>query len=109
MLLPTKALNQLSTVALNVFKNGIDNAYLLTDVKELSKLIESLKNETIKLEKAVHLAQATIDFVEAAKLWRDEVLVCMNTVRAVVDAIEVRVDSKDWPMPTYIDLLFGIK
>ena len=33
----------------------------------------------------------------------------MNKLREVVDTLETKVDEKSWPMPTYIDLLFGIK
>jgi glutamine synthetase len=32
----------------------------------------------------------------------------MNTLRETVDTIETIVDAADWPMPTYVDLLFGI-
>jgi glutamine synthetase type III len=40
------------------------------------------------------------------QLARDEVVVSMNELRKVVDEIETRVDSKIWPIPTYVDLLF---
>ena len=33
----------------------------------------------------------------------------MNELRDIVDTLETKVDEKIWPMPTYIDLLFGIK
>ena len=39
----------------------------------------------------------------------ENVLVSMNKLREVVDTLETKVDEKSWPMPTYIDLLFGIK
>ena len=45
---------------------------------------------------------------EAAKVWRDEVIIAMNNLRKVADTFETKVDSKDWPMPTYIDLLYGV-
>ena len=33
----------------------------------------------------------------------------MLELRTIVDTLESKVDEKYWPMPTYIDLLFGIK
>ena len=50
-----------------------------------------------------------LDNLQKAQLWKDKVLVAMNDLREVVDILETKVDEKDWPMPTYIDLLFGIK
>ena len=41
-------------------------------------------------------------------MWRDNVLSSMEELRSVVDKIEAMVDSNIWPMPTYVDLLFGI-
>ena len=41
-------------------------------------------------------------------IWRDGVFAAMNALRETVDIIETKVDEKYWPMPTYMDLLFGI-
>ena len=32
----------------------------------------------------------------------------MNRLREITDFIETKVAAKYWPMPTYVDLLFGI-
>ena len=45
---------------------------------------------------------------EKAIVWKEDVLPAMDTLRAVVDNIETKVDEKYWPMPSYVDLLFGI-
>ena len=41
-------------------------------------------------------------------MWHDEVLFSMEELRNVVDLLETMVDCSCWPMPTYVDLLFGI-
>ena len=48
------------------------------------------------------------DIYNKAQVYKDEVLVAMLNLRKIVDTLEIKVDSKYWPIPTYIDLLFGI-
>ena len=68
-----------------------------------------MKTNIELLEKAIVQAKNIKDNVyEAAKVWRDEVIIAMNNLRKVADTFETKVDSKDWPMPTYIDLLYGV-
>ena len=45
---------------------------------------------------------------ELAASWRDDVFNQMQLLRETVDTIETLVDSSYWPIPTYVDLLFGI-
>ena len=61
-----------------------------------------------KLETEVEKSQSILDLKEKALSYRDNVLTSMNSLRKVVDVLELKVDSKVWPLPTYIDLLFGI-
>ena len=69
-----------------------------------------MKQRIKDLELAIENVKAKkADNLEKAKLWKDKVLSLMNDLREVVDTLETKVDEKDWPMPTYIDLLFGIK
>ena len=39
---------------------------------------------------------------------RDEVLTVMQELRREVDDMERLISDKDWPMPTYADLLYRI-
>ena len=48
------------------------------------------------------------DIMDQSIIWRDGVFAAMNALRETVDIIETKVDEKYWPMPTYMDLLFGI-
>ena len=64
----------------------------------------------IGIELSINNAQnKKADNLEKANIWKDEVLTSMNELRSVVDTLETIVGEKDWPMPSYIDLLFGIK
>jgi glutamine synthetase len=69
-----------------------------------------MKSRMDELE--THIKQAQMmkdDYLASATYWKENVLVSMNKLREVVDTLETKVDEKSWPMPTYIDLLFGIK
>ena len=68
-----------------------------------------MKNDMDNLESKIAKAQkAKENVLNAAKVFRDEVLVAMNELRKVVDTLETKVDEEYWPMPNYIDLLYGI-
>ena len=101
--------NKVSQAAINIKAVGAVNSVLNNEVIELSALLDEMKTNIELLEKAIVQAKNIKDNVyEAAKVWRDEVIIAMNNLRKVADTFETKVDSKDWPMPTYIDLLYGV-
>ena len=68
-----------------------------------------MKAKMSQLDEKITIAQACDgDIMEQAILWRDSVFAAMNDLREVADTIETKVDEKYWPMPNYVDLLFGI-
>ena len=79
--------------------------------KELLSRVNVLLRQTyaalgdlrIKQEKASALSGQ-----EQAKFYHDEVCPAMQVLRAPVDHLEMIVDGKLWPMPTYGDLLFNV-
>lgn len=102
-------LNELASTALNVKQTGVDNGFLVDDVKVLSDLISDMKIRMENLDTEIIRAQACdADIMDQSIIWRDGVFVAMNALRETVDIIETKVDEKYWPMPTYMDLLFGI-
>lgn len=104
-----KYLNSICETSSNLNSNGINNVYLLKEIRDLSELIKSMKELSDKLEEKINKAKSVKeDFYEASKIWRDEVLLLMNKLRKVVDTLEIKVDRDCWPMPNYVDLLYGI-
>ena len=102
-------LKDISAAAFQVGQVGVDNDYLVEDVKELSGLTGEMKASMNRLEKMIAKAQGCKYGVnEVATIWRDDVLTEMKALRKVADTIETKVDEKYWPIPTYVDLLFGI-
>ena len=70
--------------------------------------LEEIKEEYINQYKLINELCIKNNTYQEAIVWRDEVLVAMKDLRKVVDILETKVDVKYWPMPTYVDLLFGI-
>lgn len=102
-------LTEISQTALTVKETGVNNDFLVEDVKELSELLSQMKNDMNHLNKKIEEAlQFNGEIYENSVLWRDNVFAAMNALRSTVDTIETKVDAKYWPMPTYVDLLFGI-
>ena len=60
-----------------------------------------------KVEKLSADVESTPDDVyEAARFSADVLIPDMDDARAVADHLETIVDKKEWPMPTYADILF---
>ena len=102
-------LGDIAEASNNIAKNGIDNTYLIDDLNNISKLVTKTKTRIKMLETNIIKAQNTTSSkLDSAYIWRDDVLVSMEKLRKIVDELETIVDKKYWPMPTYVDLLFGI-
>ncbi|MDD8048430.1 MAG: glutamine synthetase III [Thomasclavelia sp.] len=88
---------------------GIPAAFLTKDAKKLSKLLADCSKEIETLEKDIDKAKAsTKSITEVAEFWHDTVLNDMEVLRVAMDSVEEVVDDSYWPVPTYVDLLFGI-
>ena len=84
--------------------------FIMKDVQILGQLLADMKDAMEVLENNIKEAQSIKnDCLLEATIWKDKVLKAMNELRDIVDTLETKVDEKIWPMPTYIDLLFGIK
>ena len=101
-------LNKLANASSALKANDIDNSYLLDDVKEFSNIVNKIKSNIIILEENINKAINIKDNQMQANVYKDDVIKAMNDLREVVDEAESKVDKKDWPMPTYVDLLYEI-
>ncbi len=90
-------------------ENKINNEYLYREVNDLSNLLAKMKICMDKLDENIKKARASKNSIyQSAVTWRDDVLLAMNELRMIVDTLETKVDETYWPMPNYIDLLYGI-
>ena len=103
-------IGQISEDCSGLKNNGIDNDFLVDDLRNLADGARKMKEEMQTLDQAIVKAQSLVnrEKMEEAVAWRDEVLPAMNALRATTDHLETMVADGNWPIPTYTDLLFGI-
>jgi len=83
--------------------------------KTEAELVEKIAGLTDELSARIHLLEEAVAQVEKgengtakARLSRDRVFPAMAELRAAADQLEVLVDQKVWPFPTYSQLLFSV-
>lgn len=102
-------LKEIAATAIELNNLDINCDYLKEDVANINEFAKALKKEINNLKAALNeYNQCNKDMLTKAKIARDEVFVAMNDVRAVADQLETMIDHKKWPIPTYVDLMFGI-
>lgn len=90
-------------------KQVFQQRFLTEDATKLATLLQEAKDKLKTLENNIAKAQASEEEIfEVATMWRDDVFGIMQSLREIIDTIEELVDDSYWPIPTYVDLLFGI-
>ena len=77
-------------------------------LSDCSRYLKAMNDALIKLEARVARASAFENFKERAVAYRDDVCTAMKELRAPADALEMIVDEKEWPFPTYGELMFNV-
>ena len=67
-----------------------------------------MKCTLMVLEGYIKFAKEFNTFNEKANYIKEAIVLGMKNLRQLVDVIETKVDSNDWPIPTYVDLLFSL-
>ena len=102
-------LSKVSSEGISAKEAGLDVDFLVDDANALAKLVKTMKEQMTTLETNIAAAQASEEEIfEQAVAWRDDVFAMMQALRETVDQLEESIDAEYWPMPTYLDLLFGI-
>ena len=83
---------------------GIEDVYEMSLCKEITSCVSSLFEVVEKLSSDVD--KTPEDVYAAARYSADVLLPQMEDARRIADHLESIVDKKEWPMPTYADILF---
>ncbi len=75
---------------------------------KLDERITELSDAIDALRAAVTSHQPTVNHYLDARFEHDVIIPAMNLVRSIADELELLVGRKDWPFPTYADLLFNV-
>ena len=87
----------------------IDCSFETELAARISALTAAAVKKTRELEYAVMGVKDIESSLEQAKYYRDVVFAAMNELRIVVDELETHTSAKDWPYPSYGDILFSVK
>ena len=76
-------------------------------ITEVTALIDKLEGAVTELEKTVTLSSEYTGS-DLAHYSRNAIIPAMDAVRVFADSLELIVDQKDWPYPTYGEMLFYV-
>jgi len=88
---------------------AMDVSYETRIVGELSSLSASAAIHGRALETAMEGLKNEHESLAVARYYRDRVFPAMQSLRAVVDEMELRCGSQYWPYPSYGEILFSVK
>ncbi len=104
-----KYLGEISKDIVNAKAAGIEADFLAKDIQAISNILSHVRTKVSILEEAVKLAQSSQkDIYEISCIYRDQVCQAIEDLRYSIDLLEENMDEAYWPIPTYIDLMFGI-
>ena len=87
----------------------ISCAYETANIEKLSAACDEMSANAGILERLADHLNHIDNIVEQANFVRDEILPQMDVLRDYADAAEAVVDAELWPLPTYGELLFGVR
>ncbi|MCI6553341.1 MAG: glutamine synthetase III [Lachnospiraceae bacterium] len=98
----------LADTVIAVKEAGADAAVQAEALEQVSVRLAEVRTALDRLSRAEAEAGAMEAGKEQAFFYKDEVKVAMEALRKPVDELEMLVDKKVWPYPTYADLLFEV-
>ena len=87
---------------------SMDTTYETAVLKQTSELLKEAYEAVNALSESIDQMNTLSDFEKKANFVRDDLLSKMAALRKPCDELEVIVDEKYWPFPTYGKLLFGV-
>ncbi len=99
---------KLADTVIAVKEAGADAVVQAELLGEVSGLLKEAKEALKVLEALTEEASSQEDCEEQAHFYYEKVIPAMAALRAPVDKLEMLVDKKMWPMPSYGDLLFEV-
>ena len=90
-------------------KDAGADAQVQTEIlKAVNGKLGEVKSALAKLEEVEAKAAAMDNVKDQAFFYKDVVKTAMGELRAPVDEVEMMVDKKAWPVPSYADLMFEV-
>ena len=97
-----------TTVLMRQVSNNVKCNYEVSTMERLSDLTDFIMDAVIDLEGALATLKTIDDIFRSSEFVRDEMLPKMDTLRKYVDEAEMLTSQRDWPFPSYGQLLFSV-
>ncbi len=97
--------------AINEVDKAVGNEYSATEkdiLKECSAHLSAANSAYKKLIEQIETAAGITDTMEKAMYFRKTVVKTMQELREPIDRLELIVDDRLWPVPTYGELIFEV-
>ncbi len=99
---------KLAETLIAVKEAGGDVSVISESLKNVTAKLAEMKAALDKLEKDLAKAGSITDEKKHAFYYKDTIFADMSGLRAPADELEMMVDKKMWPIPTYGDMLFEV-
>lgn len=83
--------------------------YEVSTMERLSELTDHILVAVTELEESLAKFKELEDVFKSSAFVRDDMLPKMETLRTYVDEAEMLTSERDWPFPSYGELLFSVK
>ena len=97
-----------TTVLMRQVSSNVKCNYEVSTMERLSELTDSIMVAVIDLEEALVTLKSKEDIFRSSEFVRDEMLPKMDVLRKYVDEAEMLTSQRDWPFPSYGQLLFSV-
>ena len=97
-----------SIVTINQTGLGLTTRVQADILKRLTELLNEASDALYELKNASEKAREIKNEKEKASFYSTHVKECMNNLRKPIDELEIVVDKRFWPVPTYEDLMFEV-
>ncbi len=99
---------KLAENVLKIKEAGGDESVVKESLKSVTAKLGEMKAALDKLEKDLAKASSISEEKKLAFFYKDTIFTDMSALRAPADELEMMVDKKVWPIPTYGDMLFEV-
>ena len=97
-----------TTVLMRQASPNVKCKYEVSTMERLSELTDYIMDAVIELEEVLAQFKRISDVFKSSEYVRDEMLPKMDNLRKYVDEAEMLTSQRDWPFPSYGQLLFSV-
>ena len=87
----------------------VNDSYEYKLLNKITNGLNAAYDKKLELEDTLSKAKVISDCTKLSMYYREKILPLMEELRNIIDGIELDVDSKSWPVPSYGDLLYSVK